>query len=139
MFLKFNNVIQLFNNRFLISNLNQNLIRHNYVNKYSTITIDPSIDKKKEESKKSELIDQTEIETKDKDNQVIKDEEKDNQITKDEDKDDLTKDDPKKKKKERFAVNTYSHNPPGLMEFFDDPKNWGESDVKSGRYFCKIF
>ena len=36
------------------------------------------------------------------------------------------------KKRERYAVSTYSHNPPGLMEFFDDPKNWGEDHVKSG-------
>ena len=52
--------------------------------------------------------------------------------TKEEDREQLAKDGNQKKKRERYAVNTYSHNPPGLMEFFDDPKNWGEDYVKSG-------
>lgn len=29
------------------------------------------------------------------------------------------------------------NNPPGLMQFFDDPKNWGEQEVKSGRAWKK--
>lgn len=52
--------------------------------------------------------------------------------TKEEDREQIAKDGDEPKKRERYAVNTYPHNPPGLMEFFDDPKNWGEDYVKSG-------
>lgn len=34
---------------------------------------------------------------------------------------------------ERKVINAYEHNLPQLMEFFDNPKNWNESDVKSGK------
>lgn len=35
--------------------------------------------------------------------------------------------------KEPKIENKYACNHPGLMEFFEEPKNWGEEEVKSGQ------
>lgn len=47
-------------------------------------------------------------------------------------KDEATKSN-KKSPTDRKVVNTYEHNPVGLMQFFDHPKNWNEQDVKTGK------
>lgn len=90
------------------------LINYNLVNRLSTSVNDPT-DKNKSSKKDDQTTDEL--------------------IENDEAKESTDVDDTKKKEKEkeRVAINTYSHNPPGLMEFFDDPKNWGEDYIKSGR------
>lgn len=109
--------VRLLNSRFLSSNYK---LSHCYVNKFSTLTVGPT-----QEEKRKELI-KREID--------VSDETDESKATDESKETDESKKGAKKKKRERYAVNTYSHNPPGLMEFFDDPKNWAEDYIKSGKF-----
>lgn len=116
MTLKLLKTIQLLNSQiYKLNKLNQSyLINHNFINRINRLstTVNDGTDK----NKSSKQDDQT-AELK------ATEENKEGEVASEED---------AKKKKERKAINTYPHNPPGLMEFFDDPKNWAEDHVKSG-------
>ena len=130
-------LIQQLNSRFSSLKLSQSNQLHQLAQKRATIshpsfvnckystTITPT-DKDQSKLKDGQSVDEP-------DNEVIE------KQVKEEDREPLAENPKGKAKRERYAVNTYSHNPPGLMEFFDDPKNWGEEFVKSGKcYYCSF-
>ena len=111
---------KLFNYRLTSFKVNNKIL-----NQLSTKTIDPT-----DEIKKKQLINQKAVS--DEKRRIELSNQKDEEIS-DETVKKKEKDKEKKKKKERVAINTYPNNPPALMEFFDDPKNWAEETVASGK------